>query len=363
MAKSAARIQVVEEPNLANPYARLLVGGYRRTGRSAHLSVAGLSRDGGQVIHLQWPETLLAWRRAGNRRYRSAPEVALRDLKERQKSAPLVYTVHNLEPHNTHDPSILALYAAIVTLPDIFVHHGQSSIAPFVSRYPQTRERVHLVAKHGPYPAPTSHQQADFRQGLRKAIGLEYGRRLVLNFGRQRPNKHYSFMDDIASRLPSSEFAFLSIGRSSGPPAGSPLQQAGLGVIRAIRHGLARHRSATINARPSNRLSSRLFAAADVVLLPHTGGINSGVLSLAISHGCRVVYPDLGNLRHQSGAWVHAYAYRAGDPQSAAEALIEAFDAPDDDTHASWRLWLQENSWERHAEVVGGAIDSFNESS
>jgi beta-1,4-mannosyltransferase len=353
-------VQVVEELNFANPYARFLVRGYRDIGLTSHLSIGRVSRRSGQAVHLHWPETMLVWKRLGNKKYIKSPTRAVSDIKKRQCDAPFIYTVHNIEPHNNlMSPDIRDACEELVTSPDIFVHHGPSSISMFVGRHPSTSGRLHIVAPHGAYPTVHSSLQNELRAQFRRRIGLRPNQRLILNFGRQRPNRGAPFVSEVARTLERPEMVFLTIGRFAPPMSDSSFQRLGWGLRSAIEKSVAESRVAAIDGRPSVRLSTNLFAASDIVLLPHTSGINSGVLSLAISHGCKVVYPDIGNLSHQAYGWVHAFPYVSGDATSAARAVLAACE--DDHSNASKSLveWRAENSWRRHASIVRTGIASL----
>lgn len=343
---SSSSVLVAEERFGANPYVLELLRAYRRAGRTARLSIRDLRRglDYG-VVHLQWPEALFGWRRLHS--YRGREVDLIRHLEGARDCSQVVLTVHNLRPHG--DSVDVALYAAILEFPTTFVHHGFASIGLLKSAYPQLADRKHIVAPHGAYRVPRWVTSGGMRSRVRGTIGISPEDLLVLNFGAQRDNKSPRFVGEVITALGTkSGVKFLSIGRSSSAP---PEQEGSRAFATALRQ-----RQDVVVSRYSPQLElNALLAASDVVLLPHSAGLTSGVLHLAISAGKWVVHPAIGNFSEQAAHWQYSRSYAPDDAQGAAQCILDVYSQlasgvrPTVDERARW---TEENTWDKHVEVI-----------
>ena len=97
------------------------------------------------------------------------------------------------------------------------------------------------------------------------------------------------------------------------------------------------------------------FAAADIVLLSHESGLNSGILSMAATYSKPVVYPDIGNFIEQIQDWI-SESYRCGDVEDAIKALDTMAERITQKVEMDNTKWLANNSWDIHVNRILTAV-------
>jgi glycosyltransferase involved in cell wall biosynthesis len=137
-----------------------------------------------ELVHLHWPEPY--WFPHGDwmdffRRWRYLPDVALTRLQH-----PLVYTAHNLWPHNQpHSFQTRCVLTATLRASDAVIAHSQGAMDELVREFPFA-EKKGVVIPHGDlsvaFPPPLAQSEA------REILQLDT-RPLVLMFGHVEPYK------------------------------------------------------------------------------------------------------------------------------------------------------------------------------
>jgi beta-1,4-mannosyltransferase len=194
----------------------------------------------------------------------------------------LVWTVHNVLPHETSYPALdLELRRGVVARADIVHVLSAGTVAAAAGQYAIPPEKV----LHVPHPAyvgvyPDDVSDADARRHY--GIGTDD---VVFGFvGNLRPYKGLDDLLDafeaVAAAPPDARRRRLLI---AGMPAADPSIEAVLARARA-------HPDVVVDARrlPAEELSLPL-RASDVVVLPYRSSLNSGALLLALSFGRPVI--------------------------------------------------------------------------
>jgi glycosyltransferase involved in cell wall biosynthesis len=245
-------------------------------------ALAGLRADGVEVIlHLHWLARVLrgVTSEAKSRQRVAAFLVALDAF--RASGGRIVWTVHNVLPHDTAFPAVdLELRRGVVERADIVHVLSAGTVAAAAPLYEIPPSKVLHVphpAYLGVYPDNSeafSRQQYD--------IGADD---LVFGFvGNLRPYKGLDLLLDgfesIAASPPDDRRRRLLI---AGMPANDASIEALLARARA-------HPDVVIDARriPAEELSIPL-RASDVIVLPYRSSLNSGALLLALSFGRPVI--------------------------------------------------------------------------
>ena len=311
-------LRVLAAPNgdrrPGNPYLRLLYGGIRRHGAqvdSFSYRRALLQRY--DVVHLHWPESLLLSRRALGSLLRHG-RLAIVLARQRARGARIVWTCHNLHPHEADNAFSRWLFRTwFVRLITDMIALSPHGLELAETMYPPVRDKRRVIIPHGHYrpifpPAPDA-------QVARRSLGISADARVLLSFGQIRPYKQvpelmraFSQLDDPTLRL---------------VVAGKPLTEP---LARELSLLAARDRRIVLRlGEVPDAEVPRLFAAADLAVYSFADILNSGSVMLALSLDRPALAPRLGalpELQSQVGArWLQLY-----DPPFSAHQLLRALD-------------------------------------
>lgn len=288
-------MRILAFPRDANPYQSLLYGEMRRLGvqvtyigewTPSHLlnllllplETAVRRLCGIRLIHLHWVSAFAfpgadhfpILRRAAQYWFVAWLRVC------RMLGMRLVWTAHNVLPHDRVFADDVAARHKLVLASDLVVAHSQSTIASLAAiGVTATRS---AVIPHGPI-AP-NRPAASLR-----IPGSDDGPRRFLFIGRL---KEYKGIDDLLTAfdvLPKNVSAHLTIAGQCDEPR-----------LRTRLHTFAERHDITIvvsrNRLPEEEITE-VMAAADVVVLPFRRITTSGSALLALSHGRPLIVPDL----------------------------------------------------------------------
>ena len=328
----------------SNPYTSLLWQAVTDAGATVEeLTRQGLFTSRYDIVHLHWPESAL--------RARSAVRAVERPLTllgalafARARGARLVWTVHNLDPHETSNPLMArVLWPAFTALVDGVVSLTESGVEPALRQFPRLRDKPVFVIPHGHYRC---HYPDDVgTDEARAELGVADADRVLLFFGKIRPYKNvpallsaFAGLEDPAARL-------LVAGRPSSPDLQRHV------ALSTHQDDRVRHHLGFV---PRERVQL-FFRASDLVVLPYLRVFNSGTALLALSFDCPVLVPALPvfeELQEKVGdEWVRTYrgelgpgdlerGLAGGRPGSAAPLSHLDWPAIGDETMAAYRALL-----------------------
>jgi beta-1,4-mannosyltransferase len=235
----------------------------------------------------------------------------------RMAGGQIVWTVHNVLPHDTAYPALdRALRKAVVTRADVVHVLSAGTVEAAAPIY----EIPHDKVLHVPHPAylgayPETISEADARLHYHFAADdIVYG-----FVGNIRP---YKGLDDLLEAFESVTATTRSDGRRRRLLiAGAPL--ADTEVLDALERA-RRNADIVVDARrlPAGDLV-RAIRATDVIVLPHRQTLNSGALLLALSFGRPVIAASFPGVTETVGE-VEAITFMPGDRGALAQALIAA---------------------------------------
>ena len=275
-----------------NPYQRLLTAALREQGievrdgvriRSSSLTKVANEVD---VIHLHWLEyAVLAPRHGGIAAARFALSVAafaaaLRRL--RRRGVRIVWTVHNLAPHQPRFPRLQRLLTrSTARAVDSLVVHSEHA-AGELARHGLARAPV-VVAPHGnyvdAYPPP-----AGGRAEARRRFGLEPDAVVFLAFGRIRGYKRLAEIAEAFTRLDAPQARLVIAGAvDEGPLRDALVAMASRDDRISLRFGFA-----------DTAEAGALHCAADAAVVNHHELFSSGVVLLALSNSLPVLAAATG---------------------------------------------------------------------
>jgi len=310
--------------NRGNPFQALL---YSRLGDAGltpvptydvdtTLQVARATQQSGLelVVHIHWLNVVMA-----KAEDEAEATVRMKEYLERVHAladlgARLIWTVHNILPHETRFPSLEAsLRQSIVDVVErvhIMSPRTRELVSPWFDIPEEKVLAVPHPAYHGVVPSWMSRQQA------RMELGLAPDVMAFLLVGRVQPYKGLTELLDAFDALCERE-----PGRYALLVAGPPNQED---ESLEFRERLLAHPAAHAALRkvPDDELQVFL-RAADVAVLPYRQSLNSGALALALTFGLPVV------IREDSGEACrvrpsYGICYPGNGTESLLEALIQA---------------------------------------
>jgi len=297
-----------------NPYLRLLYGGIRRLGAQVDAFTyrrALLQRY--DVVHLHWPESLLLSRRAAGSLLRHG-RLALVLARQRARGARIVWTCHNLHPHETDNTLSRWLFRTwfvrLITDAIALSPHGLELAE---NLYPPLRDKRRAVIPHGHYRPvfPTAPDALE----ARRSLGLPVDAKVMLSFGQIRAYKQVPALVRAFSQIDDPTLRLVVAGRPFSELLAQELGRLAVEDQRVVLR---------LGEVPDADVP-RLFAASDFAVYSFADILNSGSVMLALSLDRPALAPRLGalpELQAQVGArWLQLY-----DPPFSAEHLRRAID-------------------------------------
>lgn len=264
------------------------------------------------IVHLHWlPE--FGWREW---RFLRAMAFVSRLALLRLRGVPLIWTVHNLVPHESLHPRLDWLLArTVAALSSGLIVHGQNARERVIDTW-RLQDRGHFaVIPHanyiGDYPNHID------RAAARGRLGVEDSRVVFLFLGAVRPYKGVLELIQAFQQL-APDRAVLVI-------AGQPLNEEFRRKIEAASAGLG-----NVQFHPGFVPDDQIqvyMNAADVVVLPYRHLLSSGAALLAMSFGKPCIGPAMGCLTDvldDRGAFLYDPAGETGLLESMRQAVERA---------------------------------------
>ncbi len=345
---SSPRLSVLASPSDTgaggNPYIDLLYGGLREQG----VEVRSFDRRGllgrPDVVHVHWPSALVRWD-SGPQAAADVVKVLGGLLVARLRGSRLVWTGHDLAPHEMARPRLHAFYfRCFLQLVDLWISLTPEAARLLVQRYPRLRRKPMRVVAHGTYGdsygTKPSRDEADRRLGVHGAAGMRF-----LLLGQLRPYKNAESLIGDFLRLAGPEDRLLVAGEVRGDTGLADRLRSAAGGDRRVVLRLGRV--------PEDEVAL-WHASADVVVLPYDtrSALNSGAVMLALALTTPVVAVDSTinrELQRRVGErWVRLFS--GGTEQALEVARRLAGEIP------SGGPDLSEFAWEG---VVSGTLDAY----
>lgn len=275
----------------ANPYGALLaraMAGIRVelvAGQAEEFSEAWVRANQGvvDVLHLNWPHILYDAPDLAGRVARASELVSNLAL-ARSLGYKIVWTVHNLYPHESASPELDRLMRLALThlCTALIVHCNQAR--RLVQRHFHRTQNLFTIP-HGhfidAYPNSLS------RSAARQQLGISEENFVYLFFGNVRPYKGCELLLETFTRLSGERLTLLL--------AAKVYNEYGDRFVETARRADPR-----VIVAPSrfftNEEFQRYFNAADVAVLPFVDVLTSGSTITALSFGTPVIVPRVGCL-------------------------------------------------------------------
>jgi len=287
------------------------------------------------IIHMMWPESLYGWDAE------AASEEGCNRLKDmlataKDKGSKVVYTRHNLMPHQYANPVALNYYSAIEGAADMVLHMGEFSRKEFVDSHPATKSMQKVIPHH---LYDNIIKKNITMAEARGWLGLSESDVVVLCFGIFRSDAERELVVSAVKGLKNENVKVLAP-KFNGVSDEIPL----------------------ITLPPGGFVPEVVlpvyFAAADIVFIQRKSILNSGNLPMAFYFGKICVGPDCGNVGEILSASGNP-VFDPDDVESAVAALRKAVELRDSDLGVRNRK-LAESQW-NSARIARLTADAYLE--
>ncbi len=267
-----------------------------------HFTIRRALRGQADVIHIHWPEQIF-WETASvGAAAVYAAKVVLSLMVAKTRGAVVVWTVHNLEPHELDSgraPLWRLFTGALSHLVDGATAMAPSTLAVARARFPALAQKPAAIIRHGHYR--DSYPPSLPRVEARRALHLQADARIFAHVGFLR---RYKGIDELVHAFghDCDRSAVLLLAGTAQPESYSEALQRRVAEDPRIRFsvGFQTEESVTL-----------LMSATDLIVLPFEGGLHSGSILLALSFGRRVLArktPYLADIQAQVGHdWVRLF--------------------------------------------------------
>lgn len=283
-----------------NPYNRLLYEAMEEEGAVVEEFTPERVLTGTyDVWHMHWPEDLLSIKKLKDALVRVVGLLLLMSI-ARMRGIRIVWTVHNLGPHEQRHPRLERIFwTFFIPQIDGFISLSEAGLRQAEAQFPALRDVSGFVVPHGHYR--TAYPDAVPQQEARETLDLDPEHRVMLYVGRIRPYKNVPRLIRAFRRIEDDDARLLVVGKPDDE------------VLRmTIEAEAAQDDRVHTELRfvPDEELPVYL-GASDLVALPYRSILHSGTALLALSFDRPILVPELGAMgelqSHVGEDWVHTY--------------------------------------------------------
>src|SRR6266446_4959966 len=236
----------------------------------------------------------------------------------------IVYTAHNLLPHDSNLHDNLNIFRKIYCISDKIIVHSESNKREIVDIFKIDSKKVYVVP-HGSFDLFYTDKNMT-KDTARKKIGIPNGKKVILFFGSIRKYKGLEYL----------VYAFQEIKED--------LDNAILLIVGSIYNGDTEefkfysnlidqisHNDAIMCVNkyvPFEKINC-YFLASDVVVLPYIKTYTSGVLLAAYAAGRPVIVTDTGALNKVVKVGKSGFIVPPKDVNALAQAIMKTLSDPD----------------------------------
>ena len=304
-----------------NPYQALLYGATERHGiaavpiRTTDLipELTRFQRLGTRtVLHLHWLHRILGGAATRPRAERLLAAFLRLVDDHRAAGGSVVWTVHNILPHEARFEDLEARLSAEVARRADVIHVLAAGTAAYVAPHFELSAARLLYVPHPSYAG--AYEDDVTRADARRALGIGPDEFVYAVVGAIRPYKGLTTLLDAWQGLPADRPRRLVIAGAAADGSG----------IEALLDRAGRDPSILVHPRkiPAPEIQ-RYLRAADVAVMPYVRSLNSGALALAITFGLPVIVPAGGGLAEMTDPRF-ARAVPPGDVAALSAALHDA---------------------------------------
>jgi beta-1,4-mannosyltransferase len=273
-------------------------------------------------LHIHWPESLYRYGRGPTalRPIMSRAKLALFSLRlwsARMLGYRLVWTVHQVLPHESHDRVLDRLAARVLARAcHLLIAHDDATEASVRSLLSPASNKVAIVP-HGSYVGV--YPKGRPRSMVRAELGIPQDAFVFLCFGELRAYKEIELLLEAFSSVNARRARLLVVGNPKAPTVGPAVSAASARDTRIL---------SILEFVPAERVAE-LYQASDVAVLPRGEDGTSGSLLLALSMGLPVIAADLSTSRELTDDGAAGWLFQPHDAGSLTDALERALSGED----------------------------------
>jgi len=222
----------------------------------------------------------------------------------------LLWTAHNLYPHERSRPALLDRLAREILIRvshRVFVH-GDCAAAIVAHEFPSARHKL-VVIPHGHwighYPCSSD------RAAARARLGIPQDQFVYLSFGSCREYKNLEYLVRSFQEIPSRDSALWIVGRFQDQNYAERVRRQIEERPRGIR---------LVDIYVQDEEIQHYFCACDIAVLAYADVLTSGGAMLALGFGRPVIAPRLGHLQDVIDARC-GILYEPRDPKGLGRAM------------------------------------------
>jgi glycosyltransferase involved in cell wall biosynthesis len=271
------------------------------------------------IIHIHFPEAFYLWGK-----FKKNPDPALsagifveRLSKLHQSGAIIIWTIHNLEGHNSPFPNLdKMVFNAMVKFSSGIIYQSVSGEKLFKLAYPQAGKKNIITIPHinyiDCYPNKVNRQMA------RKYLNLPEDSFIYLCFGQIRPYKNINIIIKAFKKI--SRINKKSILLIAGTPTTS-MKKKDLLLLKLST--LFNRKILYFPQYIEDQALQFYLSASDICIFAYTKVFISGSVILAGSFGIPVIAPDMGCLPDYVNKET-GFLFKKNDMSSLVEKMINA---------------------------------------
>jgi beta-1,4-mannosyltransferase len=252
------------------------------------------------VLHFHWPDGFI-----------NAPHLikalqriillALVVISTKITGRKIVWTVHNITPHDAYHPRLSARFMEwFANRCDGYIFMSEENKAAFLAHYTLTKTPHNAIIPHGHYR--TSYSTEVQKESAKKLLGLPADKKVLLCFGMIKPYKNVDRLISVFRQAALDDYILVIAGTADSATLSQQLKTSVEDAEDKIK--------LLLKFIPDEEVAT-YHSAADIVILPYKAILNSGALLLALSFNRPVIAPHIGafiTLQKELGAaWIHSY--------------------------------------------------------
>lgn len=279
------KILHVVNPGGENPYVESISTAMQNVGVSVVMSTDYFFSDEYfDIIHFHWPEALTNWQIITD----ELVNTVKKNVRLRQsQGAKVIYTYHNDKPHYVSSKATHDLYRFLEQHADGIIHLGDASMKTLSNlQVPQT------VIPHQTY----NYQNKVSKKEARSILKIKEASFVILVFGKIRNFDEQKVILSFHKELNKSNKLLLV---PRWKDASRPLFSHWLKLLKYyyVNRVVLKYINGIFGKGSVKENDIQLyFNAADILFLPRTNNVNSGLIPLAFSFGLPVVGFNSGNI-------------------------------------------------------------------
>lgn len=289
------------------------------------------------IVHVHWPEAMLIRQSNTLVAYFYVLKFVLAISISKLRGAKLVWTVHNLKPHENTFSRLRKYFTSwLINTVDGVIVLSKSTVELLETTYPVLLEKPIAVVPHGHYKP--FYPNAVNEQDARCKLHIKEEEIVLLFIGQIRKYKNVINLIQCFQAITEQNIKLIIAGAPDSDDLKLQIEDAANKDFRIKSY---------LNFISNDDIQFFLNAA-DLVVLPYTEILNSGSAILALSFNKPVLVPQKGSMSELKDLigdeWVYTY-----EGSLSAETLLKAIDWLQQEKHFS-QVSLEKLDWDKSAE-------------